>query len=488
MLWKGFQKPKRLVCDVDTLPDKYGQFSAQPFERGFGTTIGNALRRVLLSSIEGAAITAVKIEGVMHEFSSIPGVVEDATDIILNLKQIPLKMHTEGPKTLHLIVDNQGQVTSRMIQEDADVDILDKEVYIATVSEGGSLHIEMRVKNGRGYVSAEKNFDEDLPIGYIPVDSVHSPIRKVNYTVEAARLGQMTDYDKLTLDVWTNGAVTPQDAIGLAAKLLKDHTAIFINIEEEPELEQVPHERPAPVYNENLDRSVEELELSVRSYNCLKNANITTIRELVQKSEQEMLKTKNFGRKSLNEIKEILSAMGLSLGMKTDEKGNPLTAPGQESPQQQIQGKKLSRNTSHRRALLRNLVTSMILSERIETTVAKAKAARPVVEQMITLGKQGDLHARRLAASYLMDPAALKLLFGDFAKRYAERKGGYTRIVHTGWRKGDGADMAVLELVGSEVLQKLAEKRAKRAEAKQKAAEKAKAEEPAPPPEEDEKK
>jgi DNA-directed RNA polymerase subunit alpha len=323
---------------VDTLTDKYGQFSAQPFERGFGTTIGNALRRVLLSSIEGAAITAVKIEGVMHEFSSIPGVVEDATDIILNLKQIPLKMHTEGPKTLHLIVDNQGQVTSRMIQEDADVDILDKEVYIATVSEGGSLHIEMRVKNGRGYVSAEKNFDEDLPIGYIPVDSVHSPIRKVNYTVEAARLGQMTDYDKLTLDVWTNGAVTPQDAIGLAAKLLKDHTAIFINIEEEPELEQVPHERPAPVYNENLDRSVEELELSVRSYNCLKNANITTIRELVQKSEQEMLKTKNFGRKSLNEIKEILSAMGLSLGMKTDEKGNPLTAPGQESPQQQIQG------------------------------------------------------------------------------------------------------------------------------------------------------
>jgi DNA-directed RNA polymerase subunit alpha len=337
MLWKGFQKPKRLVCNTDTLTDKYGQFAAQPFERGFGTTIGNALRRVLLSSIEGGAITAVKIEGVMHEFSSIPGVVEDATDIILNLKQIPLKMHTEGPKTLHLIVDKQGEVTSRMIQEDADVDILDKDVYIATISEGGSLHIEMRVKLGRGYVSAEKNFDEDLPIGYIPVDSVHSPIRKVNYTVEAARLGQMTDYDKLTLDVWTNGAVTPQDAIGLAAKLLKDHTTIFINVEEEPELEQVPPERPVAVYNENLDRSVEELELSVRSYNCLKNANITTIRELVQKTEQEMLKTKNFGRKSLNEIKEILSAMGLSLGMKTDEKGNPLIMPAQQ-PSQQIKG------------------------------------------------------------------------------------------------------------------------------------------------------
>jgi DNA-directed RNA polymerase subunit alpha len=335
MLWKGFQKPKRLVANTDTLTDKYGQFSAQPFERGFGTTIGNALRRVLLSSIEGAAITAVRIEGVMHEFSSIPGVVEDATDIILNLKQIPLKMSVEGPKTLYLNVDKPGEVTSRMMQEDADVEVLDKDVPIATVSEGGSLHIEMRVKTGRGYVSAEKNFDEDLPIGYIPVDSVHSPLRKVNYTVEAARLGQMTDFDKLTLDVWTNGAITPQDAVGLGAKLLKDHMNIFINFEEEPEVQEVALVGPAPVYNENLDRSVEELELSVRSYNCLKNANITTIRELVQKSEQEMLKTKNFGRKSLNEIKEILSAMGLSLGLKFDEKGNPLVTPP-EPPQPQV--------------------------------------------------------------------------------------------------------------------------------------------------------
>jgi DNA-directed RNA polymerase subunit alpha len=334
MLWKGFQKPKRLASNTDTLTDKYGQFSAQPFERGFGTTIGNALRRVLLSSIEGAAITAVKIEGVLHEFSSIPGVVEDATDIILNLKQIPLKLNVEGPKTLHLLIDQPGEVTSRMLQEDADVEILDKDVYIATVSEGGSLHIEMRVKIGRGYVSAEKNFDEDLPIGYIPVDSVHSPIRKVNYTVDAARLGQMTDYDKLTLDVWTNGAISPADAVGLAAKLVKDHMTIFINFEEAPEAEEVTHEKPVTIRNENLDRSVEELELSVRSYNCLKNANISTIRELVQKSEQEMLKTKNFGRKSLNEIKEILSAMGLTLGMKFDEKGAPVfpepTAPTPE--------------------------------------------------------------------------------------------------------------------------------------------------------------
>ncbi len=335
MLWKGFQKPKRFASNLDTLTDKYGQFSAQPFERGFGITIGNALRRVLLSSIDGAAITAVKIEGVLHEFSSIPGVVEDATDIILNLKQIPLKMNVEGPKSLYLQVDQPGEITSRMIQEDPDVEILDKDVYVTTVSEGGSLRIEMRVKMGRGYVSAEKNFDEDLAIGYIPVDSVHSPIRRVNYTVEAARLGQMTDYDKLTLDVWTNGAITPQDSIGLAAKLLKDHMNIFINFEEAEEVHEAAQEKTAPVYNENLDRSVEELELSVRSYNCLKNANIGTIRELVLRSEQEMLKTKNFGRKSLNEIKEILSAMGLSLGMKFDEKGNPLM-PVQEAPQQQL--------------------------------------------------------------------------------------------------------------------------------------------------------
>jgi DNA-directed RNA polymerase subunit alpha len=335
MLWKGFQKPKRLACNTDTLTDKYGQFNAQPFERGYGTTIGNALRRVLLSSIEGAAITAVKIEGVLHEFSSIPGVVEDVTDIILNLKQIPLKMHVEGPKTLYLNVDQPGEVTSRVIQEDADVEILDKDIPIATVSEGGSLHVEMRVKGGRGYVSAEKNFDEDLPIGYIPVDSVHSPIRKVNYTVEAARLGQMTDFDKLTLDVWTNGAVAPADAVGLAAKLLKDHMNIFINFDEAPEVEEVPATETSAVRNENLDRSVEELELSVRSYNCLKNANISTIRELVQKSEQEMLKTKNFGRKSLNEIKEILSAMGLSLGMKFDEKGTAIMPP-QEAQHPQV--------------------------------------------------------------------------------------------------------------------------------------------------------
>src|SRR5258708_457697 len=327
MLWKGFQKPKRLACQLDVLTDKFGMFYAQPFERGFGTTIGNALRRVLLSSIEGVAITAVKIDGVLHEFSSIPGVGEDATDIILNLKQIPFKLRGEGPKTLTLRIDKPGPVTSGMVQTDADVEVLDKDVYIATVGEGGKLNVEMRLRHGRGYVAADKNFDEDLPVGYIPVDSVHSPVRKVNYKIEPARLGQITDYDKLNLEVWTNGAISPQDAIGLAAKLLKDHMSIFINFEEQPEMEMDIAERGSKRLNENLNRSVEELELSVRSYNCLKNANIQTIGELVQKSEQEMLKTKNFGRKSLNEIKEILASMGLSLGMRIDERGQAVAPP-----------------------------------------------------------------------------------------------------------------------------------------------------------------
>ncbi|MCS7026937.1 MAG: DNA-directed RNA polymerase subunit alpha [Bryobacteraceae bacterium] len=328
-MFKGFQKPKRLVANTETLTDRYGMFTAQPFERGFGTTIGNSLRRVLLSSIEGAAITAVRIEGVAHEFSPIPGVVEDATDIILNLKQIPFKMMSDSVKTVRLRIDQPGTVLSGQIETDADVEVLDRNMPIATVSEGGRLHIEMRLKMGRGYVSADRNFDEDLPLGYIPIDSVHSPVRKVNYHVEAARLGQMTDYDKLTLEVWTNGAVSPADAIGMAAKLLKDHMTIFINFEEVPEVVEEPAEHAVGQMNEVLNRSVEELELSVRSYNCLKNANIQTIGDLVQKTEAEMLRTKNFGRKSLNEIKEILAGLGLSFGMKFDSQGRLISPSGQ---------------------------------------------------------------------------------------------------------------------------------------------------------------
>ncbi len=320
MLWKGFQKPKRLEVDKATLTENYGRFHAQPFERGFGTTIGNALRRILLSSIEGAAITAVKIDGVLHEFSSIPGVVEDTTDIILNLKQVPLRVHSDHAETMTLSVEGPRDVKAGDLQTSANVEVLDPDVHIATLSEEGKLVIEMRVRRGRGYVSADRNFDDDLGIGFIPVDSVHSPVRKVNYTVEDARLGQTTDYDKLTLECWTNGEIRPQDAIAQAAKLFKDHMAIFINFEEAPEEElDFPTTEDERLLDQ-LGRSVDELELSVRSYNCLKNADIKTIGDLVTKSEGEMLKTKNFGRKSLNEIKDILAEMGLSLGMDIDLK------------------------------------------------------------------------------------------------------------------------------------------------------------------------
>ena len=318
MLWKGFQRPKRLECDLESLTPTYGKFYAQPFERGFGTTIGNAMRRVLLSSIEGAAITAVKIEGVLHEFTSIPGVVEDTIDLILNLKQIPLKLNVNHAETIYLRAEGAGEIKAGNIETNPNVEILDPEVHIATLSEEGRLSLEMRVKPGRGYVPADRNFDTDLSIGFIPIDSLHSPVKKVNYTVEDARLGQTTDYDKLTVEVWTNGAVQPQNAVALASKLLKDHLSIFINFEETPEMDEEEVDREKDRMRENLMRSIEELELSVRSYNCLKNADIKTIADLVQRTEAEMLKTKNFGRKSLNDIKELLAEMGLSLGMKID--------------------------------------------------------------------------------------------------------------------------------------------------------------------------
>jgi DNA-directed RNA polymerase subunit alpha len=327
--WTDFQIPSRLQVESETLTDRYGKFYAQPFERGFGTTIGNSLRRALLSSIEGAAITAVKIEGVEHEFSSIKGVVEDATDVILNLKQIPFKLHGDSAKTLTINKKGAGEVTSADIEADGDVEILDKEVHIATIGSGGDISIEMRLKSGRGYVSAEYNNDEDLSLGYIPIDSVHTPIKKVNYNVEKTRMGSNTEYDKLTIEVWTDGSVKPDDSIGLAAKLVKDHMSIFINFEEEEEdykYEDIA--RPPLLRNDLLDRAVDELELSVRSYNCLKNADIRTIRDLIKRSERDMLHTKNFGKKSLTEIKDLLHGMGLDFGMDFDEQGNPIPGSG----------------------------------------------------------------------------------------------------------------------------------------------------------------
>ncbi len=318
MKLKGFQIPKKLEFEADSLTNTYGKFSAEPFERGFGTTIGNSLRRVLLSSLEGAAVTSIRIEGVLHEFSSIPGVVEDVTDIILNIKKLRFKMHTDKPKTISIDVEGPGAVYGSHIDTDADIEVLTPDLLIATLDKDARFTIEMTVKKGRGYVPSERNKEPDMPIGVVPVDSIFSPIQRVNYWVESARVGQETDYDKLIMEVITDGSVRPDDAVAYGAKILKDHLGIFINFEEEGEIIEAEAEEVEDKFNENLLRSVNELELSVRSANCLKNANIKTIADLVQKSEGEMLKTKNFGRKSLNEIKEILTEMGLSFGMKID--------------------------------------------------------------------------------------------------------------------------------------------------------------------------
>lgn len=313
--------PKKLQFDPRKITDTYGKFTAEPLERGFGTTLGNSLRRVLLSSLEGSAITSVKIDGVLHEFSSIPGVIEDTTDLILNLKEVRLKLHTDKPKTLSISMKGPGEILAKDMITDAEVEVLNPDLHLATIDKNGKLEMEMKARRGRGYVPSEKNKESGQPIGVIPIDSIFSPIRKVNFKVENARVGQETDYDKLVLEVWTDGSIRPDDAVAHAAKLLKDHLSIFIHLPEEEEVSPEVEEeiKKTPQFNENLLRSVNELELSVRAANCLKNAGIETIAELVQKTESEMLKTKNFGRKSLNEIKEILSEMGLSLGMKVDE-------------------------------------------------------------------------------------------------------------------------------------------------------------------------
>ena len=318
--WKDLIRPKRLEVEKETLTPFYGKFTAEPFERGFGITIGNSLRRLLLSSLQGAAITSVKIDGVLHEFSTIPGTKEDITEIILNLKEVRLKLHTEGPKTIRVKAEGSKVLKAGDILTGDAVEILNPDHYLATLSRDGKLSMEMVVKMGRGYVPAERNKEENQPIGTIPMDAIFSPIKKVNYTVTNARVGQITDYDKLTLEVWTDGSLNPEEAVAHSAKILKDQLSIFITFEEEEETEisYSEGEEEKEGFNENLLRSVDELELSVRSANCLKHANIKLIGDLVQKTEAEILATKNFGRKSLNEIKDILAEMGLSLGMKLD--------------------------------------------------------------------------------------------------------------------------------------------------------------------------
>lgn len=316
---RDFQVPIKTDVDKETLTATYGRFTAEPFERGFGTTVGNALRRVLLSSLSGAAVVSVKIEGVLHEFATIPGITEDVTDIILNIKKIRFKLHADKPKTIHLRKKGPGVAKAGDVSHDADIEILTPELHIATLDKGAMLDVEMIVKRGRGYVPAERNKEEGMAIGVIPVDAIYSPVTRVNYLVENARVGRMTDYDKLILEIWTDGSISPEDALSAASLIVRGHLDIFINVKDmEETVSQPAADKSITEINKNLLRSVNELELSVRAANCLKNANIKTIADLVQKTESDMLRTKNFGKKSLNEIKEILVEMGLSLGMKLD--------------------------------------------------------------------------------------------------------------------------------------------------------------------------
>ncbi len=322
MLWKGFQRPRRVEIEKETLTASYGKFTAQPFERGFATTMGNALRRCLLSSIEGAAITAVHIEGVLHEFSSVPGVVEDVTDIILNLKQVPIRLHSEDAKVLAIDVAGPGKVTAKHMADDPQIEIIDPNIHIATLNEEARFKLQVKIERGRGYVSADRNFDESLGIGWIPVDSAHSPVRRVNFRVGAARLGQTTDYEKLVLEVWTNGTVAPEEAVSLASLLLKEHLGVYIQTEES--LREIGGEggrEDLAGLDQILAKTIDELDLSVRSANSLKNANIHNLRDLVRRTEKEMLETKNFGRKSLEEVQEVLDKLGLSLGMNVSSSG-----------------------------------------------------------------------------------------------------------------------------------------------------------------------
>ncbi|MDY0261872.1 DNA-directed RNA polymerase subunit alpha [Syntrophotalea acetylenica] len=321
--WRDLIKPKRLQVDVDSLSDTYGKFTAEPFERGFGTTLGNSLRRVLLSSLQGAAITSVRIKGVLHEFSSIPGVTEDVTDIILNLKGVLLKLHGTDSRNIRIVKKGAGVITAGDIITDSHVDVLNPDHHILTCGKDADLEMDMVVAMGKGYVPAERNRDEKAPVGTIPIDALFSPIKKVNFTVTNARVGQITDYDKLNLEISTDGSVRPDDAVAFAAKILKEQLQIFINFDEDTETVVEEESEENRKINENLYCSVEELELSVRSANCLKNANIHLIGDLVQRSEAEMLKTQNFGRKSLNEIKDILADMGLSLGMALENFPDP---------------------------------------------------------------------------------------------------------------------------------------------------------------------
>ena len=408
-----FEKPN--ITKIDENKD-YGVFVVEPLERGYGTTLGNSLRRVLLASLPGAAVSSINIEGVLHEFDTVPGVREDVMQIILNVKGIAVKSYVQDEKIIELDVEGPAEVTAGDILTDSDIEIVNPDHYLFTIGEGASLKATLTVNSGRGYVPADQNKKDDAPVGTLAVDSIYTPVTKVNYQVEPARVGSNDGFDKLTLEILTNGTIIPEDALGLSARILTEHLNLFTNLTEIAIATDVMKEVDTTSDDRILERTIEELDLSVRSYNCLKRAGINTVYDLTEKSEAEMMKVRNLGRTS-----------------------------------------------SQRKAMLRDLTTDLIINEAIVTTEARAKEIRKSVEKMITLGKRGDLHARRQAAAFVRnevasqnfdeetgkysETTALQKLFSELAPRYAERNGGYTRILKTEPRRGDAAPMAIIELV-----------------------------------------
>ena len=458
---QDFQIPKITHEEVN---ENRGVFVIEPLDRGFGYTFGNSLRRVLLSSLEGAAVTSVKLEGVAHEFTTLPGVREDVTDIILNLKQLVCILHGESPEVeVRLTKRGEGIVTAADIEAPADLEILNPELEIANLSSKGRLEITLTIGRGRGYVPAEGNRGQAHTIGVIPVDSMFSPIRRVAYDVEAARVGQRTDYDKLILDVTTNGSIDPKDAIAQAAEILIRQLAIFTDLEKMEGFGEARRPRPsgADSVGVSLARGmenfpIEELELGVRSYNCLKRVGIETIGDLVTKTENELAAIPNFGKKSIEEVKETLAA---ARPAPPRRRGRQRRGGVEADVRHERSGKKLGRDSAHRKALYANLAGALIEHGRIKTTVTKAKAVKPIAEQMITLGRRGDLHARRQAIAFLRSRDVVHKLFAEVAPRFEDRPGGYSRIIRIGPRPGDAAEMAYLELVDEEYVAKEREER-----------------------------
>ena len=423
------EKPQ-IEC-IETPGDAtYGKYVVEPLERGYGTTLGNALRRIMLSSLPGTAPTTIKIAGVQHEFSTLPGVKEDVTEIVLNVKGLLTKLHCETVKTVYIEAVGPCEVKAGDIKADGEVEVLNPDMHIATLDNGATLNMEITLSHGRGYVPADRNKPQQNVIGVIAVDSIYTPVYKVNYTVEPTRVGASSDFDKLTLEVWTDGTISARDAVSLGAKILCDHFTLFTDLSENVGSKPTVVEKAEAQRDKVLELTIEELDLSVRSFNCLKRANINTVEDLISKTEDEMMKVRNLGRKSLEEVINKL-AMIILIRRRTEMPGT----------------RKLGKPTDQRMAMLRQQVTDFLDNGKMETTLARAKEIKPLAEKMITLGKKSDLAAYRQAMSFITREDVCKKLFKEIAPSYAERNGGYTRVIRTGVRRGDAAETAIIELV-----------------------------------------